>query len=262
MTQRIFKRYELKFLVNEAQFKEISDRLSTHMKLDEHCKANGTYMIYNLYYDTENDDIIRKSLAKPYYKEKLRLRCYTIPVSDNDRVFLELKKKINGVVNKRRATMTYHEAENLIKNGIQPVKQSYTDKQVLNEISDFLKRYKVKPKVFLSYERIAYYGIDDHNFRVTFDKKILTRREKTNFTDGDFGTELLDDDKYLMEVKINGALPLWFAEMLSEMKIYKTSFSKYGMEYKKYAKSYKPARINYQTEAVVTQILDPYFLTA
>lgn len=234
MTQRTFKRYELKFVLDEWQYKKIVSILPDYMNLDKFCKNNGTYMIYNLYFDTENDDIIKKSISKPIYKEKLRLRSYKMPTSEKDTVFLELKKKINGVVNKRRATLCYHDAVCFLQNGKLPKTMSYTDNQVLNEIGEFLIRYPAKPKVFLSYERVAYFGKNDHEFRVTFDQNILTRRDKPSFKSGDFGTELLEDKKILMEVKISGAMPLWFAKMLSEVKVYKTGFSKYGKEYKKY----------------------------
>lgn len=239
MAQRTFKRYELKYMVDEAQAEKIVRTLSEYMKLDKYCREKGAYMIYNIYFDTDNDDIIRKSLSKPYYKEKLRLRCYKIPLSDDDTVFLELKKKIGGVVSKRRATMSYGAALRFLDSGEIPENLHTTDTQVLNEIAGFLKRYPAKPKVYISYERVAFYGKENREFRVTFDKNILTRRENPSFKDGDFGTELLDSGKYLMEVKTDGALCLWFAEMLSKLRVYSTSYSKYGEEYKKYARARK-----------------------
>ena len=64
------------------------------MDPDEHCKSGKNYNIYNIYYDTDNSDVIRHSISKPYYKEKLRLRSYYIPNNSNDKVFLELKRKL------------------------------------------------------------------------------------------------------------------------------------------------------------------------
>ena len=258
MNENIFKRYELKFMIDKTIFAKMKNEITKYMNLDEYCKKSESYMIYNIYFDTENDDIIRKSIEKPYYKEKLRLRCYKIPVTQNDKVFLELKKKINSIVNKRRVTMTLQEAESYLKSSQMPDKMSYMDNQVLNEIPDFLERYQAKQKVFLSYERVAFYGKDNHDFRITFDRNILTRREKANFTAGDFGAELLDDDKYLMEVKICGAIPLWLAHLMSDIKIYKTSFSKYGEEYKKNARTNKQNNIQDEKEAFLRKC----FLTA
>lgn len=234
MTIKSFKRYEIKYFVTYEQFCTIKTELEKHMVLDKNCMTNGSYMIYNLYFDTDNNDIIQRSLDKPYYKEKLRLRSYSIPTNENEKVFLELKKKIGGIVAKRRAVIPYNQALEFVETGIIPEIKNYEDRQVLCEIKDFLERYNAHPKVFISYERVAYFDKNDSEFRVSFDKNILTRRTNVNLLDGDFGTELIDDGLYLMEVKCEGQLPMWLCHLLSEMKIYRTSFSKYGTEYKNY----------------------------
>lgn len=230
-----------------VQLEAIKAELETRMTLDKFCENGGSYMIYNLYFDTEHDEIIRHSLDKPYYKEKLRMRSYTMPTCDEDTVFLELKKKIGGIVTKRRAIMTFAQAEDFLEKGVVPELKTYEDRQVLDEISSFLNRYHVKPKVFISYERIAYFDKDNPEFRVSFDSNILTRRSHVSLIDGDYGTELLDSDDLLMEIKCGGAIPLWLCRNLSDMKVYKTNFSKYGTEYKKHIGH----SFNYKNSAVV-----------
>lgn len=243
MAIKTFKRVELKYMVNQEQYEIIRKALAHHMILDKHCLETGRYMIYNLYFDGEDDGIIRRSIEKPYYKEKLRLRSYQLPLCDDDLVFLELKKKIGGVVAKRRATLTYREAMEFIDSGIFPESDNYLDKQVLLEIVDFLQRNPSKPKVFISYERTAFFGKDNPSFRISFDSSILTRRNKVSFLEGDFGTELMDSGLYLMEVKLCGGIPLWLCQLLSDLKIFKISFSKYGTEYRQYMMSKRePAR--------------------
>ena len=93
MAIKSFKRYEKKFILTQKQYDALIPRLLEYMNPDEHCKSGKNYSIYNIYYDTDNNDVIRHSIAKPYYKEKLRLRSYTVPNSLDDNVFLELKKK-------------------------------------------------------------------------------------------------------------------------------------------------------------------------
>ena len=237
MTTKTFKRYEIKYFVTPAQYTILCQELKKHMRLDPYCTDGASYMIYNLYFDTPDNTIIRHSLAKPYYKEKLRLRSYQMPTTDNDLVFLELKKKIGGIVAKRRAVLHYPEALAFISTGIPPQTDNYQDRQVALEIVNFLCRYTVLPKVYISYERVAYFGKVDKEFRVSFDKNILSRRSHVNLYDGDYGTELLADGLCLMEIKCAGAMPLWLTTMLSAMQIYPTSFSKYGTEYKRYMKS-------------------------
>lgn len=239
MSISTFKRYEMKFLLNKAQFEAILPRLMAYMNPDKYCQDGKRYSIYNIYYDTPDSHIIRASLSKPYYKEKLRLRSYKTPTSPDDKVFLEMKKKTGGIVHKRRATMTLGEAYAFIENGKRPEAKNYIDQQVINEIGYFLKSNPVSPAVYISYSRTALFGKENKDFRVTFDTNITTRREELTLEKGSFGTELLGKDQYLMEVKLSNAVPLWLAHALSEIGAYKTSFSKYGTEYKKYCLEHK-----------------------
>jgi len=225
-----FNRYEKKFVLNETQYQAILPGLMENMRLDGHCKDGQMYTIYNIYYDTDDSSVIRHSLSKPYYKEKLRMRCYSIPTSPDSEVFLELKKKIGGIVNKRRAVLTLSEAYQFLDYGIRPPRMDYINAQVLNEIAFFLTTHAVKPTTYISYKRTALFGKNDSDFRITFDRNIITRRENLNIEKDRSGTDLLPG-KYLMEVKVAGAFPVWLANLLSENQIYKTSFSKYGQEY-------------------------------
>ena len=234
MAIKSFKRYEKKFLINKEQYDNLIPILLKYMDYDEYCKDGRNYSIYNLYYDTENDDVIRHSIYKPYYKEKLRLRSYRTPKSLDESVFLELKKKINGIVNKRRVVMTLGEAYDFLESGKRPQTEDYINNQVLNEIEYYLKNNPVYPKVYIGYSRKALFGKEDRYFRVTFDSKIMARRDDLSLESGSYGDGLLEDNIYLMEVKILGAMPLWFANILSELEIYNTHFSKYGDEYVKY----------------------------
>ncbi|PYG87222.1 VTC domain-containing protein [Ruminiclostridium sufflavum DSM 19573] len=234
MSISTFKRYELKFLLSKKQFDALMPKLLEKMNPDKNCQNGKSYSIYNIYYDTPDNHLIRTSLSKPSYKEKLRLRSYTIPTSLEDKVFLELKKKTAGIVHKRRATMTLREAYEFVESGRHPAAANYINEQVINEISYFLSCYNVRPAAYISYSRIALFGKEDKAFRITFDRNIQTRRNDLCLEAGCSGEQLLGIDQYLMEVKISGSVPIWLTEILSDLKIYKTSFSKYGTEYKKY----------------------------
>lgn len=234
MAIKSFKRYEKKFLLSSEQYEALIPKLLDYMDWDKHCLGGNKYSIYNIYYDTVNSDVIRHSISKPYYKEKLRLRSYRVPKSPKDKVFLELKKKINGIVNKRRVVLTLEEAKGFIEHGIHPVANDYMSEQVINEIAYYLKHEPVKPTVYIGYKRHAFFAKDDPDFRLTFDSSILTRREDLTLEGGYFGEDILEENQYLMEVKILGAMPLWFTKILSELEIYNTHFSKYGQEFMNY----------------------------
>lgn len=234
MAQTVFNRYEKKYLIPEDIYTELRCRLKPYMKEDQY----GLHTICNIYYDTPQYDLIRRSIEKPVYKEKLRLRSYGIPKLDS-KVFLEIKKKYCKVVNKRRISLTLQEAYDYVERGIRP----NADSQILREIDFFLERYPLKRGIYLAYDRIALYGREDEQFRVTFDQKIRSRHVQMGLEEGDRGNLLLSGNEYLMESKIMGATPLWFAEILSDLAIYPVSFSKYGNIYKKEHGSFQPEKM-------------------
>jgi hypothetical protein len=220
--QSVFKRYELKYLLTEQQKQTVLSAMEPYMELDRY----GRTTIRNIYYDTDTYRLIRRSIEKPDYKEKLRIRSYRQVTADGA-VFVELKKKVDGVVYKRRVSMPEHEAADWIRSG----KTEQTG-QIVREIDYFIDFYQtLHPTVFLSYEREAYYERDGGDFRVTFDDHILCRTDDLSLTSEVYGTPILEPGKVLMELKCAGGIPLWMAHVLSENKIYKTSFSKYGTAY-------------------------------
>lgn len=234
MAVEVFNRCEKKYLLNGEQYDRLLNEIGTYMDYDVYNAEGKVYKICNIYYDTENDELIRRSIEKPVYKEKLRVRSYGRPRFD-DMVFVEIKKKYNGIVNKRRTAMRLVDAYAYL-NGIlleENIIERNTDvnRQVLHEIDYFKKIYKLFPKLYLSYDRIAYVGKEDKNFRVTFDTNITTRRYDVRLEEGSYGEQLLPSNVYLMEIKVNGAVPMWFAEIISKLNIYPTQFSKYGVEY-------------------------------
>lgn len=145
-----------------------------------------------------------------------------------------MKKKINKIVNKRRAIITLEEAYNFLEFGERPKCTDFITEQVINEIEYYLSHTKVNPTVYIGYNRIAFFGKEDKDFRLTIDSKIITRREDLFLESGCHGTDILKPNEYLMEVKILDAIPMWLAEIFSELKIYNTHFSKYGNEYMTY----------------------------
>lgn len=222
--QAVFKRYELKYLLTAAQKEAVLVAMSPYMQRDKY----GRTVIRNLYYDTDTYLLIRRSLEKPVYKEKLRLRSYSWAEADSD-VFVELKKKYQSVVYKRRIAMPNRDALSWLS-GEEPCRQN---SQIAEEIDYFRKLYgSLHPTVFLSYEREAYYCRDGSDFRVTFDDTILCRQEELSLSSRVYGTPILPQGKVLMEIKCAGGIPLWMTKVLSEEKIYKTTFSKYGTAYK------------------------------
>ncbi|MBO4962613.1 MAG: polyphosphate polymerase domain-containing protein [Clostridia bacterium] len=217
----VFNRFELKYMVTPKQMEQVIALIGDRLSPDEY----GETTIQSLYYDTDNYRLIRRSIERPTYKEKIRLRSYGL-LKPGEKVFLELKKKAYSSVFKRRIRLTETEADNLLFNKIKPY-----DSQILREIEYFRDLYgNLRRSVLILYDRTAFFGDDE--LRVTFDKNVRYRTERLNLSSDLNGTPLITDGKILMEIKIKGGMPIWLSKILSELKIYKTRFSKYGEAYK------------------------------
>lgn len=222
--QAVFKRYELKYLLSQEQKQAVLQAMEPYMKQDQY----GRTTIRNIYYDTDTYLMIRRSIERPVYKEKLRIRSYSKAERDSA-VFVELKRKYRSVVYKRRISLPEKEAVKWISGA----QHCHEDTQISREIDYVLDHYKtLRPVVFISYEREAYCAGDGSDFRVTFDDRILCRHGDLTLESEVYGTPLLPDDTVLMEIKCSGGMPLWMTRVLSKERIYKTSFSKYGTAYK------------------------------
>ena len=219
----VFKRYELKYLLNEDQYQAVQAVLEEHMKMDEY----GRSEIRNVYYDTEDHLLIRRSIEKPLYKEKLRLRSYGRPKKDG-KVFVELKKKYDGVVYKRRLNMPLDEAVGWFSDP----ESTPPDGQIGAEIDFMRHRYPgIKPMMNVNYDREAFF-CDDSDFRVTLDYSVRAGMDDVGLRSKNTDFNVLPEGYTLMELKTMGGIPLWMTKVLSENGILRTSFSKYGNAYK------------------------------
>ena len=218
-----FKRYEKKYLLSARKFELLWERLREHLVPDLFHRST----VCSIYYDSDDFSLIRHSLEKPVYKEKLRLRSYNVPGPDGE-VFVELKKKYKGVVYKRRVRMSAVEAERYLAGQSRPPEEG----QILREIDFFLQTHEVSPKAFIACEREAWVDREEPELRITFDRNLRWRDTDLHLSSGSGGEPLLPDGEVLMEIKIPGAAPLWLAHLLSELEIFPTSFSKYGTCYR------------------------------
>ena len=220
----VFKRYELKYMLTPEQKNRLLRVMDAYMMPDQY----GRSTIRSIYFDTPDYRLIRRSIDKPVYKEKLRIRSYG-EVSAESTVFVELKKKFKRVVYKRRVSLPEREAMRWICGE----EHCTLDTQITKEIDYFLDFYQsIRPSALLSYEREAYYAKDGSDFRITFDENVLFRQTDLSLISPVYGDPILPDGKILMELKCSGGIPLWLAHALSDEKLYKIPFSKYGTAYK------------------------------
>ncbi|MBQ8545525.1 MAG: polyphosphate polymerase domain-containing protein [Clostridia bacterium] len=219
-----FKRYEKKYLLNPEQFDILKAEVDKRFNPDKY----GETKICNIYYDTPEYLLVTRSISKPIFKEKLRLRTYGVPTDDTT-AFIEVKRKYNSVVYKRRMHMPYVDAVKHIAN---PATQE-NDEQITKEINYLINFYKnLEPQFYLSYDRQAFFYKETSDIRVTFDRNITWRDYDLDLRKGSYGESLLPEGYTVMELKVPNTAPLWLAELLSKLKLYPTSFSKVGTAYK------------------------------
>lgn len=215
----VFKRYELKYIITKRQYATILSVISEHLQPDEY----GETTIQSLYYDSDDFRLARASIEKPIYKEKLRLRCYGLNNSNKD-VYLEMKRKYDGVVYKRRISCKEQEIKKIVSGKL-------PDSQIGQEIRYFISLYPtLSPKVMILYDRSAWQD-KTSDLRVTFDRNIRFRTDDLDCHTSLDGSQLISPDSILMECKSGTAFPLWLAHLLCMEEIAKTSFSKYGAAY-------------------------------
>lgn len=218
----VMKRYELKYYLSKEQLSYFIDEITKYMKVDKY----GLTTISSLYYDTIDYRLITKSIEKPKYKEKIRLRSYGL-ANEKTSTFLEIKRKNDGIVYKRRISLLEKEAESLFKN-----KESDRKDQIGRELEAFLEQYQnLEPKYLIIYDRIAYYQ-DNSDLRITIDQNPRYRTDDLNLHTSLDGEPLLEEGGAILEVKVQHSVPIWLSAILTKGKIYQTSFSKVGTAHK------------------------------
>lgn len=242
MALSTFCRKEMKFLITEEQMHVLLKETAAYFDYDAFCPNGSWYLIRNIYMDTEQNQLIHLSTMGPTYKEKVRIRKYGTYDDQKDSYYLEMKKKAEGIVFKRRVHFTKEDLDTFLKN--KQVLNGYNafSQQVMKEFIYLFEQYEIAPKLFLSYERLALKGKEEPTLRMTFDRNILTRRDNFEF-DKAGGDALLKPHQIIMEIKFENAMPLWLAHLLASHQIYKTSFSKYGHEYQKYVMKKRSCRV-------------------
>ena len=219
----VMKRYELKYVIDREQKKYLEKALEGHMKVDKY----GLTSIASLYYDTPDYRLIRNSIEKLDFKEKIRLRSYGL-ANDTGPVFLELKRKYDGVVYKRRVQSTIPEVEKFFDF----CGDICADGQIARELTYFRNFYEtLSPACLIIYDRKAYFE-PDGDLRLTIDENPRYRTTDLNLKTSMDGISLLKDGGCILEIKVQNAMPLWLSRILVDGNIYKGSFSKYGEAYK------------------------------
>lgn len=221
-----FARVETKYMLTPDQEEAIEAGLR---RRGFTCTDFGSPAVQSLYYDTPDHQLIRDSLERPIYKEKLRLRAYGAPGTQSTS-FVEVKKKYDGVVYKRRAALPLQEAFIGLSRECLPENAG----QVGREALWLVKRYSLVPSVVIAYDRNAWFSAQEPSVRITFDRNLAFRDHDLDLTSKTENTVFTRPDQRLMEVKTGGTYPLWLARLLWDTRAKRVHYSKYGYAYQHY----------------------------
>lgn len=251
MDKKFFNRVEKKYLIDKPQEATIKKEIKKHMKKDEYFRSK----VFNIYFDTDNYDLIIQSIDNPFFKEKLRARSY----EGYDKVFLEIKTKIRGAAYrtkflrekgllkdnnfgyKRRVLITKKDFNELVSGKTSIIElasrkiETPADLQVAKEVDYIIKNLNLKPKILVYYDRESFTG--ENSLRITFDKNLRYRNKNIRFLKKNSDETFFKNEKnIIMEIKAGGVMPLWLVKLLSAEHVYPTHFSKIGKIYEKLRK--------------------------
>ncbi|MBQ9180592.1 polyphosphate polymerase domain-containing protein [Candidatus Saccharibacteria bacterium] len=242
MDEQKFNRVEKKYLLTKQQYKRVLSIVRAHMEKDEYFRSS----VYNLYFDTDNYDLIVQSIDRPLFKKKFRARGY----GGYDKVFLEIKTKLLKEISemedsnlgyKRRILLSHRDFDTFLSDGeaykIIAGKEnpSQVDLQIAREVDYFKNHFNLKPKIMVRYKRESYAGVN--GLRITFDKDLKYRTSHLSLNDRQEDKNYFKNGKnIIMEVKTHVAMPMWLVYILSKEQIYPERFSKIGKIYEQIRK--------------------------
>ncbi len=219
----VMRRSELKYHLSKEQLAFFKNKIEEHMRVDKY----GLTTIFSIYFDTPTFTLINKSIERPKYKEKIRVRSYGL-TNETSPVFLEIKRKNDGVVYKRRIVTTEAQVNSFLNEN-----DELNKTQIGRELVAFKEKYgKLEPKYLIISDRLAYIK-DNSDVRVTLDLNPRYRIDNLNLHSSSDGIPLLEEGDAILEIKVQNSVPIWLTKILTEGKIYKTTFSKVGNAHKR-----------------------------
>lgn len=239
-----FKRIETKYIVAKTDLADLIEDLKTYLVEDDY----PTSTISNIYFDTEQFDMIQDNSQGTKRKEKIRMRTYLSQVQPDNQVFLEIKSKDStGVGRKYRLLSTPHSITQFMTKG--QLDSSIKDQMMIEKIQQLQEEYQqaIIPRMYIYYDRFSLKekkeisGFPYNKIRVTIDQNLTYRDNNVSLFSGKDGFPLLNEDIVIMEIKAPGRKPQWLQDILDQYGLVEQKFSKYSCAYhKSQGRDYSP----------------------
>jgi hypothetical protein len=225
---RPLSRYECKYLVLEAWVPEIRRIIGPFVRPDRFApQAGGMYRISSLYLDSPDLQLLR--MAREGWSERMKLRARTYSERQEDPVFLEVKRRFNGVVHKTRARLARAEVRAPLRSHAwgAPARSGPSE---LRQFVHLAQHFAVRPVRHVRYLREAYESRGGEPVRVTFDRAL----EQAEGRDGELSPDgsrwrPLGLEGVVLELKFTGGFPLWMGALVARFELERRSISKYSL---------------------------------
>jgi len=226
---RKFNRFELKYLLTSEQAAHFENKIQGYLHPDTYGRG-GKYRLSSLYYDSSKYHFYWEKIEGIKFRRKLRIRHYesSEPLTDQTKVFVEIKQRLDRVTQKRRLRLAYQDALELCSGKSIPEILLPEERSIAEEIHEMVLRYNLEPTSVVSYFRKAYLGTDyDEGLRVTFDTDLHYRTHDLDLRSKAKGESLLALHHVIMEIKVNERVPYWLTEFVGESNLKLIRVSKY-----------------------------------
>lgn len=231
----LFERREFKYYIPIEQVDALRQRLLANMEHDPFClkHENKRYCVRSIYLDTRSLLFYYEKIDGLKIRKKLRIRVYDNP-GDFNVSFFEIKRKIDDIVRKQRATTLIQDVPNLMNGAVIRLhdEKKKFERANLDNFIYITKRLNLEPKILVTYEREAFAGIDDPYLRVTFDfnvRSCLMDDFSGIYQEHDMISFM--EDCFILELKFFGRMPLWLKSLIREFGMHKQAISKYCNSY-------------------------------
>lgn len=216
-------RFEIKYLVPHDAAERTIDALQPYTVPDDHAINEWGYPVYSVYWDSPQLSLFWEKIEGLKVRRKLRFRRYAGQAD----VFVEIKQRVDRTLQKRRTRISEAEVRNWFGDAPGEPKLAPAD-PVVSEALVLRHRFRLGPRMAISYTRRALYGLYDADLRITFDRRVQYRATDFDIArQFDAGEYVIDPRLVIMEIKFSERVPLWLCKLVSREGFQMIRLSKY-----------------------------------
>ena len=214
-------RSENKYVLSKDKLSNLKFKLDKVLSRDDNSKK-GPYIVRSLYFDSINNIDFNTKMAGTEIRKKIRIRTYD---PNSKKCKLEMKQKNGDLQHKISIWISKDDAIELIHKNYSVLLKYIDENEDAKMIYTTMMFGCYVPVVMVEYDRVAYtYGL--YNTRITMDMNVRASESNFNlFDENPIYTPVIDDT--ILEIKYDGKLMGFLAEIFKPYKLNRISVSKY-----------------------------------